>query len=201
MTNNTIVLASGNTRKLKEFQHLVTDLNITIIPQQQLAITDIEETGTTFTENALLKANHAAKLSGLAAIADDSGIIIDALDGAPGIYSARYAGTHGDNAANNHKVLAEMATIPAGKRTARFHCCLVWVRHVDDPNPIICTADWEGEILTQPQGQGGFGYDPIFYVPTHRCSAAALDLKTKNMLSHRGQAMRLLKQALTNELN
>lgn len=201
MSNKTIVLASGNIGKLKEFQYLFTNLNVSIIPQQELNIKDIEETGTTFIENAILKARQAAKLSGLPAIADDSGIIIDALDGAPGIYSARYAGTHGDNTANNQKVLQEMAAIPVKKRTARFHCCLVWFRHANDPRPIICAADWEGKILTSPQGKQGFGYDPIFYVPSHHCSAAELDFKTKNMISHRGQAMHLLKQALSKELN
>lgn len=200
MNNNTIVLASGNRGKLKELQHLCADLKVSIVPQQQFNITAVEETGTTFIENALLKARHVTKLTGLPAIADDSGLIIDVLNGAPGVCSARYAGGHGNNIANNEKVLQQMATISQDKRSARFHCCLVWVRHTNDPHPIVCQADWEGEILKMPQGQHGFGYDPIFYVPSHHCSAAELEPKIKNTISHRAQAMSLLKQVLLKEL-
>ena len=197
LTKNTIVLASDNAGKLKEFQQLLADLDVNIIPQKQLGIANIEETGDTFVENALLKARHAAKISGLAAIADDSGVIIDALGGAPGIYSARYAGTHGNNTANNEKVLAEMQDVPTENRGANFHCCLVFIRDTDDPEPIICSADWHGKILTALQGKAGFGYDPIFFVPSHNCSAAELTPATKNEISHRAQAMQELKHALS----
>lgn len=197
LTKNTIVLASGNPGKLKEFQQLLAVLDVNIIPQKQLGIADIEETGITFVENALLKARHAAKASGLAAIPDDSGVMIDALGGAPGIYSARYAGTHGNNKANNEKILAKMQDVPIENCGANFHCCLVFVRDADDPEPIICSADWHGEILTAPQGKAGFGYDPIFFVPSHNCSAAELASTQKNEISHRAQAMRHLKRVLT----
>ena len=195
---NTILLASSNAGKLKEFQQLLADLNLNVISQTQLEISAAIETGHTFTENALLKARHAAKLGKLPVIADDSGLIIDALNGAPGIRSARYAGKHGDTAANNNKVLREMHHLK--NRQAYFHCCLVLLNEENDPQPIICTADWHGTILSSPRGTQGFGYDPIFYVPSHHCSAAELNAATKNKISHRAQAMQLLKQQLSEKL-
>ncbi len=189
----TIVLASDNPGKLREFEVLSTDLNYQIIAQNELNIKPIDEHGKTFLENALRKARNAAKQSGLPAIADDSGLSIDTLNGAPGVYSARYAGTHGDTAANIAKVLSNMKNIANAKRNAHFYCCLVLVRNVNDQQPIICAANWHGKILTAPQGKHGFGYDSIFYVPTHRCSAAQLHPMVKNHLSHRGQVMQLLK--------
>lgn len=191
-----IVLASNNSGKVKEFQALFSDINIKIIPQDKLNIKPIDENGNTFVANALRKARHAARQSGFAAIADDSGLCIDILNGAPGIYSARYAKTHGDDAANIAKVLSEMRNVTDTERSAHFHCCLVFVHNANDQQPIICAADWHGEILTTPKGKHGFGYDPIFYVPTHHCSAAQLDPVVKNRISHRGQAMQLLQSKL-----
>jgi len=195
-----IVLASSNVGKLREFQHLFAELKLNIIPQTQLGITAALETGNTFIENALLKARHAANLVKLPAIADDSGLLINALDGAPGIYSSRYAGNPGTAANNNAKVLREMHNVKAADRIAHFHCCLVFVRDSNDTKPVICSADWHGEILTAPQGNQGFGYDPIFYLPTHGCSVAELDATIKNQISHRAQAMQLLKQYLLQRL-
>ncbi len=190
------VLASSNRGKLAEFQALFGELDIRLIPQGHLDIESVDEQGKTFVENALYKARHAAKQSGLAAIADDSGLSIDILNGAPGIYSAHYAGTHGDDAANIAKVLGEMRNVVDTQRSAHFHCCLVFVRDAEDQQPMVCSADWHGQILTAPQGKGGFGYDPIFYVPTHNYSAAQLDPMVKNRISHRGQAMQLLQSKL-----
>jgi XTP/dITP diphosphohydrolase len=192
-----IVLASGNKKKLTELQSLLTGLPLEVLPQSQFAIPDAVEDGLTFVENALIKARHAAILSGLPAIADDSGLSVDALSGAPGIYSARYAfnnnaGVHGDDAANNQHLLEEMRDVPEAERTAQFHCVLVFMRHASDPVPLICHGVWHGTILFSPRGENGFGYDPLFWVPTHACSSAELAREEKNRISHRGQAMRLL---------
>jgi XTP/dITP diphosphohydrolase len=192
MSQQRIVLASNNAGKVREIGQLLAAQKIEIIPQREFAIEDVEETGLTFVENAILKARHAAEQSGLPAIADDSGIEVDALQGAPGIYSARYAGEDGDDGANNRKLLEALKGMPEEQRTARVQCLLGYMRHATDPTPLICQGTWEGRILTEPQGENGFGYDPLFWVPTEGCSSAELDPEVKNSLSHRGQALRLL---------
>ncbi len=187
-----IVLATGNTGKLREFSAMLTDLGLEFIRQSDLNVPDIPETGLTFVENALLKARNAAQHTGLAAMADDSGLVVDALGGAPGLYSARYAGEPSNDAANNAKLLQALQDIPQAQRSARFYCCIVYLRHANDPTPIIAEAAWEGTILTAAQGQNGFGYDPLFWVPSEQCSSAQLPPEIKNRLSHRGQALRRL---------
>lgn len=184
-----IVLASSNKGKLNEIQEFLRRLPIELIPQSALGIPDIEETGLTFVENAILKARNAARLSGLPALADDSGLSVDCLGGAPGIYSARYAGPGAKDADLIAKLLREMQKVDCSRRNARFHCVMALLRHPADPDPILCHGVWEGEILPHAQGHQGFGYDPVFYVPTHACSAADLDPQEKNRISHRGQAM------------
>lgn len=189
-----IVLASGNAGKLREFNAMLADLGIEFVRQSEFGVTDVAETGLTFVENALIKARHAAQATGMPAMADDSGIVVDALGGAPGLYSARYSGA-GD-AANNAKLLEELANVPDEKRTARFYCCIVYLRHAHDQLPLIAEATWEGYILRELRGAHGFGYDPLFYVPTHHCSSAELPPEEKNRISHRGQALRKLHQLL-----
>ncbi|QFY43671.1 RdgB/HAM1 family non-canonical purine NTP pyrophosphatase [Candidatus Methylospira mobilis] len=185
-----IVLASSNAGKVKEIQALLADKNIEIVPQSALGIADVEENGETFHENALIKARHAARLSGLPAIADDSGLEVDALNGAPGVYSARYAGSKSSSDAdNNRKLLSELQDIPASLRTARFRCVIVLLRDADDPAPLVAEGSWEGSILDQGKGNCGFGYDPLFYVGERDCSAAELSGEEKNRLSHRGKAL------------
>lgn len=189
-----IVLASGNAGKLREFNAMMADLGLEFVRQSEFGVQDAEETGLTFVENALLKARHAAKATGMPAMADDSGIVVDALGGAPGLYSARYSGA-GDEA-NNAKLLEEMKNVPDEQRTARFYCCIVYLRHANDQLPIIAEASWEGRILHSLSGANGFGYDPLFFVPTHGCSSAELPPEEKNRISHRGQALRKLHQLL-----
>lgn len=190
-----IVLASSNAGKIAEFKHLLPSRKFNIIPQTQFDISDADETGSTFVENALIKARHACRHSGLPAIADDSGIVVDALHGMPGVISARFAGEKRDPKANYEKVLQEMLNVPCELRSAHFHCTLVLLRSENDPEPIIATGTWYGSILAEPTGANGFGYDPIFYVPEHDCSAAELDETHKAILSHRGQAFkRLIRQ-------
>jgi XTP/dITP diphosphohydrolase len=191
-----VVLASSNPGKVREINELLANLALNVVPQSEYGVTDAEETGLTFVENAILKARNAALHTGLPAIADDSGIEVDALNGAPGIYSARYAGTGAGDRANLEKLLAELAGVPEEKRTARFQCLMVYLRHAHDPVPLICQGTWEGRILLAPRGDNGFGYDPVFYVPTHDCSSAELPPEIKNTLSHRGQALRNLLAAL-----
>lgn len=191
----TIVLASSNTGKIAEFKHLLPSRKFNIVPQTEFDISDADETGTTFVENALIKARHACRHSGLPAIADDSGIVVDALNGMPGVISARFAGEQRDAKANYEKVLQQMQDFPCEQRGAHFHCTLVLLRSENDPEPIIATGSWYGSILAEPVGINGFGYDPIFYIPENDCSAAELDDARKNILSHRGQAIkRLVKQ-------
>ncbi len=192
-----IVLATGNQGKVREIGQLLSDSHLGIVPQSDFAVPEAEETGLSFVENAIIKARNAAHHTGLPAIADDSGLEVDALNGAPGIYSARYAGVgHGD-AANNRKLLAALDGLTEQQRSARFQCVMVYLRHALDPTPLICQGTWEGRILASPVGSGGFGYDPVFFVPTHNYSAAELQDSDKNRLSHRGQALRLLVAALT----
>lgn len=191
-----LVLASGNAGKLREFQQLLADCGFEVLPQSDFAVENAEETGLTFVENAILKARHACAETGLPAIADDSGIEVDALNGRPGIYSARYSGEGANDSANNQKLLKELNGIPEEKRTARYHCVLAFMRHAEDPTPILCHCSWEGRILTEARGEGGFGYDPLFFLPDLQCTAAELDKAEKNRVSHRGRAMQLLLQAL-----
>lgn len=189
-----LVLATGNAGKLRELQALLADSGVEVISQKVFEVPDADETGLSFVENAILKARHAASLTGLPALADDSGLAVDALLGAPGIYSARYAGPAASDADNNAKLLATLAALPARTpRTARFVCVLVLVRHADDPLPVICQATWEGEIADTPAGAAGFGYDPLFRVPGEGMTSAELPRERKAELSHRGQALRLLK--------
>ena len=194
-----LVLASGNAGKLAEFRALFANTPFDFHPQSEFGIDDVEETGLTFIENALLKARHASRISGLPAIADDSGLCVDALDGAPGLYSARYAGRHGDSAANTAKLLHALDGVPAERRTARFICVLALLRHADDPQPIIAQGTWEGRILEAPRGHLGFGYDPVFLVPGTNMSAAELDAADKHRLSHRGRAMARLGELLQSQ--
>lgn len=184
-----IVLASGNSGKVREINKLFADSGIEIVPQSDYDVPEVAETGTTFVENAIIKARHAAQITGLPAIADDSGIEVDALDSRPGVYSARYAGDHATDSENNSKMLAELKGLANSERTARYQCILVFMRSATDPVPIITQGSWEGYILQEARGDGGFGYDPIFFVPTHNCSGGELALDVKNTISHRAQAL------------
>jgi XTP/dITP diphosphohydrolase len=191
-----IVLASNNPGKVREIGQILADLDLEVLPQSSFNIEEVEETGLSFVENAILKARHAAAESGLPAIADDSGLEVDALMGAPGIYSARYAGPGASDTQNLQKLLTELEQVPEAQRTARFQCLMVLMRHGKDPTPLICQGTWEGRITFEPRGESGFGYDPVFFVPSHNCTSAELAPKVKNQLSHRGQALRLLLTAL-----
>ena len=192
-----IVLASNNAGKLREINQLLASVQIEVVPQRDFNIPDAVEDGLSFVENAIKKARHASSLSGLPAIADDSGIEVDALNGAPGIYSARFAGPDANDEANLQRLLERLADVPEAKRTARFQCLMVYMRHAEDPTPLICQGTWEGRILFEPRGINGFGYDPVFYVPSHDCSSAELPPEVKNSLSHRGQALQKLLQELS----
>ena len=191
-----VVLASGNPGKVTELQAVLQGQSLEVVPQSRFDVPAVEETGLSFVENALIKARHCALHTGMAVIADDSGLVVDALDGAPGIYSSRYAGDDTGDAGNLRKLLAEMAGIAAPRRTARFYCALVFLRHARDPMPIICEGLWEGSILEAPRGRLGFGYDPLFYVPDHDCSAAEMAPEIKTRVSHRGQALARLMRAM-----
>lgn len=192
-----VVLASNNAGKVAEFQQLLAGVGFNILPQSHFDLPSVEETGLSFVENAILKARHAAAATGLAAFADDSGIEVDALNGAPGIYSARFAGVNASDADNNAHLLDQLAGVPEHLRTARYQCVLVYMRHGNDPMPLICSASWEGRILTAPQGEGGFGYDPLFWLPELNCTSAQLAKAHKNQISHRGRAMAALLAALS----
>lgn len=192
-----IVLASGNAGKLREFQQLLSGCGFEVLPQSDFFSENAEETGLTFVENAILKARYACEKTGLPALADDSGIEVDALNGRPGIYSARYAGEGANDANNNAKLLQELHGVPSEKRTARYHAVLAFMRHAQDPTPILCHGIWEGIILTEPRGEGGFGYDPLFFVPSHNCASAELSKDEKNRMSHRGKAMQELLKKLS----
>ncbi len=187
-----IVLASNNAGKLKEFQQLLSGQRFDVLPQAQFEVSDVEETGLSFVENAIIKARHAAKISGLPAIADDSGLEVDFLDGAPGIYSARFCGAGANDAKNNQKLLERLHDVPNEQRSARFQCVLVYLRHPLDPTPLICQGTWEGRILKQAQGSNGFGYDPLFLDPTTGLSSAELSKAEKNTRSHRAKALQCL---------
>ena len=192
-----LVLASGNQGKLAELRELLADSDFEILPQGELGVGDAEETGATFVENAILKARHAARVTGLPALADDSGLCVDHLGGAPGLYSARYAGTHGDDAANNARLLRELAGVPEEGRGAFFICVLVLLRHADDPAPLVAEGRWHGRIIAAPRGAQGFGYDPLFLPDGEVQSSAELDPARKNAFSHRGQALLRLQMLLS----
>ncbi len=187
-----LVLASNNRGKVREFNQLLAGSELEVVPQSELGVADIDETGLSFVENAILKARNAAARTGLPAIADDSGLEVDALDGAPGIYSARYAGRDASDRDNLEKLLAALTAVEDERRGARFQCLMVYMRHSHDPTPRIFQGTWEGRILHQPRGSGGFGYDPVFFVPEMNCASAELPAEEKNRLSHRGQALRQL---------
>jgi len=191
-----IILASNNPGKLREIQAVLGEERYQIIQQSEFDVSEVAESGTTFVENAIIKARHASQHTGMPALADDSGIEVDALQSAPGVYSARYAGSNADDVANNTKLLNELADVPDANRTARFQCVLVYMRHAKDPMPLICEGTWEGYILHETKGPNGFGYDPLFYVSTHQCSSAELDPAEKNRISHRAQASQKLIIAL-----
>lgn len=197
MTQQKVVLASGNKGKLAELQNALNDFDVALIPQREFSVTDADETGLSFIENAILKARHASLATGLPALADDSGLEVDALKGAPGIYSARFSadenGKGATDESNNLKLLAELQNVPAQDRTARFHCVLAFVKHALDPNPIICQGAWEGVIKSELDGKGGFGYDPLFFVKDQNKTAAQLTKEEKNKISHRGLAIKQLK--------
>jgi len=192
----TLVLASGNAGKLKELQAMLGDLPLQIVAQGELGVSDVPETGLTFVENALIKARHASAVTGLPALADDSGRMVDALDGAPGLYSARYAGSPTNDAANNAKLLEALREVPADRRTARFYAVIVLLRHANDPQPLICEGRWEGQIIRELRGTNGFGYNPVFLDTTHGLTAAEMEPALKNAISHRAIALQQLKQQL-----
>lgn len=194
---STIVLATGNQGKVNELSSLLAKYNIEIVPQSNFNVPEVAETGTTFVENAIIKARHASKITGLPAIADDSGLEVDALNGEPGVYSARYAGENASDDDNTNKLLKSLANVTADQRSARFHCVLVYMRHENDPTPIICHGVWEGSICNEKQGDQGFGYDPVFYQADYQMTSAQLPRDLKNQLSHRGQALgKLVKQLI-----
>ncbi|WP_024326615.1 RdgB/HAM1 family non-canonical purine NTP pyrophosphatase [Thioalkalivibrio sp. AKL19] len=195
-----VVLATGNPGKLREIRALLEPLGLTIEAQSEHAVPEAEETGLTFVENAILKARNAARHTGLPAIADDSGLEVDALRGQPGIYSARYAGADADDAANNARLLEALAGIPPERRGARFRAVVVYLEHAEDPAPIIAEGAWPGRIAEQASGAEGFGYDPLFFVPEEGCTSAELPPETKNRLSHRGQALQQLVASLRNRM-
>ena len=191
-----IVLATGNQGKVREMADLLADFGFDVVAQSEFNVSEVAETGTTFIENAIIKARHAAKETGLPAIADDSGLEVDYLGGAPGVYSARYAGEDASDQQNLEKLLDAMKDVPEAQRSARFHCVLVLMRHENDPTPLVCHGKWEGRILTQAHGSNGFGYDPIFFVPEDNCASAQLEPMRKKQLSHRGHALKKLFQAI-----
>lgn len=197
---NELVLASSNPGKIREFGQLFADLGLRVRPQSDFGVVDVEETGLTFVENALLKAREASRISGLPALADDSGLEVDALAGQPGIYSARYAGEPKSDERNNAKLLEELAEITGKARSGRYWCALVYLRHADDPVPLMVQRSWEGQILEAPLGEGGFGYDPLFWLPELGKSVAQLDAEEKNRLSHRGRALSAMATALRDAL-
>ena len=196
MSQERVVLASSNQGKLRELRSILAVKEVDLVPQSEFGVSDADETGLSFVENALIKARHACSATGLPSIADDSGLEVDALNGEPGIYSARYAGASGPgaDAKNNAKLLRELEQVPEADRSARFQCVIVFLRHRLDPMPLVCQGTWEGRILFDASGANGFGYDPLFYVPSHGCASAELDAEVKNALSHRGQALQKLLQ-------
>lgn len=192
-----LVVASSNPGKLRELSQLFDGLNYQLYPQSKFGVAEVPETGTTFVENAIIKARNAAQHTGFAAIADDSGIEVDALNGEPGVYSARFAGADASDEANNALLVEKLRSVPEQQRSARYRAVIVYMRNAADPSPIICEGSWEGSIILEPQGQGGFGYDPYFYLADQGCTSAELSAELKNQLSHRGQALRELLEKLS----
>jgi len=195
-----IVLATGNKGKVSEFARLLRDFPFEVVPQSEFAVSDAEETGTTFVENAIIKARHAAQVTGLAAIADDSGLAVDALGGAPGVYSSRYAGVDATDEQNVDKLLDALSQVKDSQLQARFICVIVFMQSAEDPTPIICQGEWHGHISRVRRGEGGFGYDPVFWISAQNLMAAQLTPEVKNRLSHRGKAMKVLMQELNDKL-
>ncbi|WP_396622477.1 RdgB/HAM1 family non-canonical purine NTP pyrophosphatase [Marinobacter sp. W-8] len=195
-----LVIASNNKGKIAELTDLLAPLGLQPVAQGELGVSEAEEPAVTFVENAIIKARHAARVTGLPALADDSGLAVDALDGRPGVRSARFAGEEATDNDNVEALLAALKDTPEAERSAQFHCVLVYLRHADDPTPIICHGRWPGRILAEPHGQGGFGYDPVFLVPEHGCSAAELTREQKGRISHRGRALASLLDQLRAEL-
>ncbi|MEL4012817.1 XTP/dITP diphosphatase [Dryocola clanedunensis] len=193
-----VVLATGNAGKVRELADLLQDFGLDVVAQTELGVESAEETGLTFIENAILKARHAAQITGLPALADDSGLAVDVLGGAPGIYSARYAGEDASDQQNLEKLLATLKDVPEEQRKAQFHCVLVYMRHAEDPTPLVFHGSWVGVITREAAGAGGFGYDPIFFVPSEGKTAAELTRDEKRAISHRGQALKLLLEAMKN---
>lgn len=191
-----IVIASNNRGKIAELTDLLAPLDMAPVAQGELGVGEAEEPAVTFVENAILKARHAARITGLPALADDSGLAVDYLGGQPGVRSARYAGDDANDQDNVQALLEALASVPESQRSAQFHCVLVFLRHAEDPTPIICHGRWPGTILTEPRGDGGFGYDPVFWVPEHQCSAAELSRADKGRISHRGRALAQLADQL-----
>ncbi len=191
-----IVIASNNKGKIAELTDLLGPLGMTPVAQGELGVGEAEEPAVTFVENAILKARHASRVTGLPALADDSGLAVDCLNGQPGVRSARYAGDNASDQDNVDALLAAMASVPEGQRGAQFHCVLVFLQHADDPTPVVCHGRWPGAILSAPAGDGGFGYDPVFWVAEHQCSAAELTRAEKSRISHRGRAVAKLTQQL-----
>jgi len=194
--SNQLVLASNNAGKVREVGQILAELNLDVMPQGDFGVSEVPETGTTFVENAIIKARHAAEVTGLPAVADDSGLVVDALNGEPGVWSARYAGEGGSDQANLNKMVEQLADTPDEQRSARFLCLMVFMRHASDPTPVIAQGVWEGTISRESAGDNGFGYDPVFWVAEHGCTAAQLSAEVKNSLSHRGQALRSLVAAM-----
>jgi len=194
-----ILLASGNKGKVNELKEMLAPFGLNVVPQSEFNVDEVPETGTTFVENAIIKARHAAQVTGLPCIADDSGLEVAALNGAPGIYSARFAGEDATDGTNIDKLLDLLKDVPAEQRQARFVCVLVFMRHADDPTPIICQGFWDGEIQMERSGDSGFGYDPVFFQPQLDKTAAQLAPEQKHSLSHRGQALRQLLEQIQNQ--
>jgi len=192
-----LVLASGNPGKLRELSALLDKSQYKVIPQSKFNVPDIAETGTTFVENAIIKARHAAEHTGHAALADDSGIVVDALNGEPGVYSARFSGSDASDESNNALLIEKLGSVPEAQRSARYQAVIVYMRNAADPSPIICEGSWEGIIMLEAKGSGGFGYDPYFYLPDYGCTSAELSADEKNRISHRGQALKFLLERLT----
>lgn len=194
--SSTLVLATGNKGKVSELSELLAPMGWQVTPQTELGVTDADETGLTFIENAIIKARHACEATGLPALADDSGLAVTALGGEPGIYSARYAGDNADDTANVDKLLAAMQGVPAEQRQAEFHCVLVLMQSATDPTPLVCHGRWQGLITEKPAGAGGFGYDPVFWVPERKCTSAELSKTEKQEISHRAKALKMLVEQL-----
>lgn len=197
MSGRRLVMATGNAGKVREMASILAGHGVDVAAQTDFDVPDAEETGLTFVENAIIKARNAAGHTGRPSVADDSGLVVDALAGAPGIHSARFAGPQARDTDNIDRLLRELSGVPGERRSAHFHCTMVFLRHAEDPEPLISRANWPGRILETPQGHGGFGYDPVFFVPEHDCTAAELPPETKNRISHRGRALHALVRQLT----